>query len=118
MEDEPFVRQLTARMLGDLGYHVLLAGNGEEAQRTAAGHAGPIHLLLSDVVMPQLGGGEPAQQMLALRPELKVLLVSGYTEDRMLPQSVRDREVAFLQKPFTFRELGLRVREVLDGGSR
>jgi DNA-binding NtrC family response regulator len=93
----------------------LEAGNGEEAPGLAAGHAGPIHLLLTDVVLPGLGGKALAEQVAAVRPDLKVIYMSGYTDDAIARHGVLRPEVAFLQKPFSPEELTRKVRAVLDG---
>lgn len=115
VEDEPFVRNLAARILRDLGYRVLLAANGDEALRLASQEE-PIDLLLSDLVMPYMGGQELAEKLLATHPQLRVLFMSGYTQDFELPQrDLHERKIAFLQKPFTAVSLGRCVRQVLDG---
>ncbi|HEX8393269.1 MAG TPA: PAS domain S-box protein [Longimicrobium sp.] len=110
-EDEPAVRMLIGAVLGDAGYTVLSAANGAEALSVAAAHPGPIHLLVSDVVMPEMGGPELARLLRAARPGTRVLFLSGYTED-----AVRQRlpEGGFVQKPVDPDELARRVRETLD----
>jgi two-component system, cell cycle sensor histidine kinase and response regulator CckA len=77
-------------------------------------HGGPIHLLVSDVVMPHLGGRPLAERLLALKPQLKVLFLSGYTNDAIVRHGVLDSDFAFLQKPFTTSALAQKVRDVLD----
>jgi two-component system, cell cycle sensor histidine kinase and response regulator CckA len=114
-EDEDGVRSLTREVLEKFGYTVLEAANGEEALALAGSHQGPLDLLLSDVVMPRMGGPELAQVLLRDRPALKVLYMSGYTEHPMVRRGVVDSGVAFLQKPFTPSILITRVREVLKG---
>lgn len=113
-EDEEGVRSLTREVLEKYGYTVLEAANGEEALAVAARHQGPLDLLLSDVVMPRMGGPELAQALLQRRPALRVLYMSGYTEHPMVRRGVVDAGVAFLQKPFTPTSLVSRVREVLE----
>jgi two-component system cell cycle sensor histidine kinase/response regulator CckA len=113
-EDEDGVRSLTREVLEKYGYTVLEAANGEEALKVAEQHEGPLDLLLSDVVMPRMGGPELAQALLAKRPSVKVLYMSGYTDHPMVRRGVVNAGVAFLQKPFTPTVLVSRVREVLE----
>jgi PAS domain S-box-containing protein len=115
-EDEEAVRGLMAATLRREGYDVLEAANGEEALREAAQHHGPLHLLLTDVVMPRMGGRRLAQALRGARPGVPVLFVSGYTEHASAQEEggARLDEGDFLQKPFTPRVLAARVREVLD----
>ena len=89
--------------------------DGGEAIRICEQHLGPIHLLVSDVVMPQIGGRQLAEQLIALRPEMRVLFMSGYTDDAVIRHGVLQAEVQFLQKPFTVDALTRKVRAVLDG---
>lgn len=114
VEDEPAVRGLVHEALRLHGYTVLVARHGIEALLTGTKHMGPIHLLLTDVVMPQMSGPEVAEKLTAVRPEIKVLYMSGYPDHPVFSQGVK-RETAFLQKPFTPNVLTQRVREVLDG---
>jgi PAS domain S-box-containing protein len=114
VEDEHAVRALAARVLRGCGYHVLEANHGEDAITIAGAHPGPIHLLISDVVMPHLGGRELAAQMTGRRPECKVLFLSGYTADAVIRHGVVAADFAFLQKPFTPHSLAQKVRVVLD----
>src|SRR5208283_1677665 len=116
VEDEEVVRSLARRTLQECGYTVLEANGGGEAIELAEQHAGPIHLLLSDVVMPGMGGGQLAERLRSLRPEMKVLYMSGYTDDAMIRHGVLEHEVSFLQKPFKPVALAAKVREVLDQG--
>jgi PAS domain S-box-containing protein len=115
VEDEPSVRSLAYRVLCQQGYTVLEAANGEEALRVAQEHAGEkIHLLLTDVVMPQMGGRELAETLKLLRPDIKVLYTSGYTDNAIVHHGVLNPGTHFLQKPFSPKTLSHKVREVLD----
>jgi two-component system cell cycle sensor histidine kinase/response regulator CckA len=114
VEDEDAVRSITRYILRSCGYTVLEARDGDEAHRACGQHGGPIHLLLSDVVMPGVGGRELAEQLLALRPAMKVLYLSGYPDDAVVRHGVLQESVNFLQKPFTASALAQKVRDVLD----
>ena len=114
VEDEDAVRALAGYVLRSCGYTVLEAGDGRDAVRVAEVHAGPIHLLVSDVVMPHLGGRELAERLTAVNPRLRVLFLSGYTDDAVVRHGVLEAEYAFLQKPFTPTALAQMAREVLD----
>jgi two-component system, cell cycle sensor histidine kinase and response regulator CckA len=114
VEDESAVRQSTRTFLTGLGYTVLEAPNGEEALRVSREYCGPIHLLISDVVMPKMSGPALAQQLLAERPQLRTLFVSGYAESTVLQHGKIDVTARFLQKPFGLNALAQKVREVLD----
>jgi two-component system, cell cycle sensor histidine kinase and response regulator CckA len=96
------------------GYTVLEADSGEEAMRVAEGYAGAIHLLVTDVVMPGTGGREVAEALRARQAGLKVLYVSGYTDDAVVRHGIVEATDAFLQKPFTPLALARKVRAVLD----
>ncbi|HNV25757.1 MAG TPA: PAS domain S-box protein [Nitrospira sp.] len=115
VEDEPGVRRLVNETLRLHGYTVLEARHGIEALLTGAKHAGPIHLLLTDVVMPQMSGPEVAEKLATVRPEVKVLYMSGYPDHPAFSKGGIDTEHSFLQKPFTPTTLAQKVREVLDG---
>ena len=97
------------------GYRVLEARHGAEALEISSRHTGPIHLMVTDVVMPQMSGRELAQRLLPLRPEMRVLYMSGYTDDAIVRHGVLGAGMAFLSKPFTPYALASKVREVLDG---
>jgi two-component system, cell cycle sensor histidine kinase and response regulator CckA len=115
VEDEQEVRLLAHRLLSQQGYRVLEATNGVEALHVAQEHGGEkIHLLLTDVVMPQMGGKELADQLKILRPDIKVLYTSGYTDNAIVHQGVLNPGTHFLQKPFSLKTLSHKVREVLD----
>jgi two-component system cell cycle sensor histidine kinase/response regulator CckA len=114
-EDEAAVRNLARRVLEKHGYKLLLAATGRDGVQVAEQHAGPIDLLVTDVVMPEMGGRELAQRLTALQPGLKVLFLSGYTDDAIVHHGVLDAGVAFLQKPFKPDDLVQKIRAVLDG---
>jgi signal transduction histidine kinase len=114
VEDERGVRDLTRRILESAGYTVLAAGNGPEAIALLEQHAGPIDLLMTDVVMPGMNGRELAARIAELRPEAKVLYASGYTDDAILRHGVLDDSSRFISKPYTQVELTRRVRSILD----
>jgi two-component system, cell cycle sensor histidine kinase and response regulator CckA len=109
------VRQLVRETLESKGYIVMEAENGEEGLKIAESHNGPIHMMITDVVMPGISGRELAKRLMQLRPETKVLYLSGYTEDAIVHQGVLETGTAFLQKPFTLQTLSRKVREVLRG---
>ncbi len=114
VEDEDAVRSLTCYTLRMQGYAVLEATDGEAALRVTEQHPGKIHLLLTDVVMPRMGGRQLAERLAQARSDIKVLYLSGYTDDAVVRHGVLDAEVAFLQKPFTPSTLAQKVRDVLD----
>lgn len=116
VEDELLVRDIAVQALRTQGYTVLEATNGSEAVRIAGEYAGEIHLLVTDVVMPQMGGKKLAERLQALHPRLKVLYMSGYTDDAIVHRGVLAPGIAFLQKPFSPASLARKVREVLDDG--
>lgn len=113
-EDEAPIRRAARRLLQGAGYTVLDAHDGEHALRVAAEYEGPIHLLITDMVMPRLGGLELASRLQATRPELKVLYVSGYSDGASLGQGTLAPGTAFVAKPFTLDELTRAVRQILD----
>jgi signal transduction histidine kinase len=115
VEDEQGVRTLAEFLLRRGGYTVLQAPSGAEALALAGQHMGPIHLLLTDVVMPGMSGRELAEHLANDRPGTKTLFMSGYTDDTVVRHGVLQAEAAFTQKPFTFDALLRKVREVLDG---
>ena len=114
VEDEDAVRALARHVLTSCGYVVLEAADGREAVRLAEQHHGRIDLVVSDVVMPYLGGRQLVERLAAVRPGLKVLFLSGYTDDAVVRHGVREAEYAFLQKPFSPTALAQKVRDVLD----
>ena len=114
VEDEDSVRDLCMQILERLGYKVLQARNGTDAIAVAQGHVEPIDLLLTDVVMPGMGGAELAAQLILHHPEMTVLYTSGYTNDVITRHGILDEGVSFLGKPYTPLALARKVREVLD----
>jgi PAS domain S-box-containing protein len=117
VEDEQSVRDLISRALGRCGYTLLVAGHPQEAMALSAEHAGVVHLLITDVVMPEMGGRELAERLVSLRPEMKVLYISGYTDDAIVRHGMLESGVAYLGKPFAPSRLAHKVREVLDAES-
>ena len=115
VEDDEHLRGLTLRILQSRGYQIITATDGRDALRRAKEHEGAIHLMLSDVVMPGMSGRVLSEQLCALRPMLKVLFMSGYTDDDVMRRGILDRRTAFLEKPFTPEQLVGKVRDVLDG---
>ncbi len=111
-EDEPAVRALVRKLMERDGYQVLVADDGVTALRIADGHEGPIHLLLTDIIMPHVGGRELAQRLRPHRPEMRVLYMSGYTDEASRQDPI-EAEAGFLQKPFTPEGLTLAVRAAL-----
>ena len=117
VEDEEIVRDLVCAVLTEEGYHVLCADSGFEAIRTAGDFDGPIHLLVSDVIMPQMNGPEVAAQLNRTRPEIKVLYVSGYSDNDLGRNHVMDESFDLLQKPFTPQALARKVYSVIREGA-
>jgi CheY-like chemotaxis protein len=115
VEDEGSVRQLVSAFLESRGYRVLVAADGVAATQAAHSHKDKIDLLLTDVVMPKLGGRELAEDLRRTIPSLKVLFLSGYIGGPVLHPSVHESGTAYVQKPFSMRLLATRIREVLDG---
>ncbi|MGO9567735.1 MAG: ATP-binding protein [Desulfomonilaceae bacterium] len=115
VEDDEIVRNLAAEVLDTLGYSTLSARDPERALAISRSHEGPIHLLLTDVVLPQMDGRSLFKSLSASRPEMKVLYISGYTEDFIVHHGVLDLGVQFLAKPFTVDALATRIRRILDG---
>jgi len=113
VEDQKAVLAFTAAALRQCGYQVLEAADGKEAIAVAGRHPGQIHLLLTDVVMPEMNGRELAERLKAVRPNLAVLFMSGYTADVIAHRGVLDRGIAFLHKPFSSAELAQKVRDAL-----
>jgi len=114
VEDEEEVRRLTVRIFKELGYEVLEAGQGIDTFPVADEHKGPIHLLLTDVVMPKMSGRELAERLKPLYPKMKVLYMSGYTDNAITHHGVLEKGINYIPKPFTVDGLARKVREVLD----
>jgi len=114
VEDQEALRALTCELLEHLGYTVLAASDGQEALKLAAQEPGPIHLLVSDVVMPHMDGRELAERLSGLRPDLRVLYISGYTDGTITHRGLLGAGVSLLEKPFTLDTLAVAVRSVLD----
>ena len=115
VEDEPAILKMTTTMLEKLGYTVAAARTPEEAIAHARGQGGQIHLLVTDVVMPEMNGRDLAKRILDIHPNLKRLFMSGYTANVIAHHGVLDEGVNFIQKPFSKEQLGAKVREALDG---
>lgn len=113
-EDEEMVRLLARQVLEVHGYQVLEAANGGAALLICERHHEPIQLLVTDVIMPEMSGRELAERLAPLRPEMRVLYMSGYTDDAILHRGVLDEGANFIQKPFPTDALARKVREVLD----
>jgi PAS domain S-box-containing protein len=115
VEDQEAVRRLATSILESLGYRVLTAADGNEALALEAGHEGPIDLVLTDVVLPGMTGKQLAERLKVLRPETSVLFTSGYPQDAIAERGVLDRDVAYIAKPYSVKDLAAKVREVLGG---
>jgi len=114
VEDDPGVRELVIAMLSSQGYTVLVAEQLSDVESLCEKHLGNIHLLLSDMVLPKTSGREIAKRVGSLRPGVKILYMSGYTDDALIHGRGLDSSSAFLQKPFSKTALAIKVREVLD----
>lgn len=115
-EDSESLREMAQEYLESIGYRVLSAVSGEKALQRAKDFQGPIHLLLTDVVMPEMSGPELANHMTSLRPGVKIIFTSGYSDDAITRQGILDPKVAFIQKPYRPKALAKKVRQVLNGG--
>jgi signal transduction histidine kinase/ActR/RegA family two-component response regulator len=113
VEDEEIVRELVCEVLEDQGYNVLCAADGVEALRMAADFDGTIHLLVTDVIMPHMNGHELAEKLSRVRPEMKVLFVSGYSDNDIGDHGILDPRIELLQKPFTPQTLARKIRDVI-----
>ena len=108
------MREVISGMMSELGYHMLQANNAQGAISIASSHSGDIHLLLTDVIMPDMDGPELAARLRASRPGLKVLYVSGHPASVLDAHGLAGHQKALLQKPFTVKVLSATVREILD----
>jgi CheY-like chemotaxis protein len=117
VEDDDQVREVAKSILRKAGYHVIEARHAGEALLHTERHPGAIHLLLTDVVMPQMSGPELAKRLASVRPDMKVLCMSGYTDDSIVRHGVLESQIAYIQKPITPETLSRKVRDVLDGGN-
>jgi CheY-like chemotaxis protein len=113
VEDATAVRSVIRQVLERLGYTVLDAADGQLALEVAARHHGPIDLVITDIVMPALGGREMVERLRHVRPGIRILYTSGYTDDAIVRSGVLDAQFAFMQKPFTPEILAAKVREAL-----
>jgi len=114
VEDEPMILEMTRKMLEFQGYTVLPANHPTEALRLASGYAGKIHLLLTDVVLPEMNGRALAEQLKKHHPDLRLLFMSGYTSNTITHQGILDEGANFIQKPFAFSDLALKLRKILE----
>ena len=117
VEDEPAVRKAAAEFLRLRGYTVLEATDGLDALAVARNYVAPIHLAVTDVVMPNMSGGQMAKELARLRPEARLLFVSGYAGKTVLDHKVFDLETNFLQKPYTLKQLSTKIRQALSRGA-
>jgi CheY-like chemotaxis protein len=114
VEDEELLRSLAVQILEEFGYAVVTASNGEEGLRICQEFKGRIDLVISDVVMPRMSGRELAEHISVLRPETRVLFMSGYTDDAIVRHGILEEQMPFIQKPFLPDALALKAREMLD----
>jgi CheY-like chemotaxis protein len=114
VEDQDGIRELARDFLGSCGYTVLVSKDGAEALGIAERHKDPIDLLVTDVVMPKVNGRELAQRLTAMRPSVRVLYMSGYTERAASHHDILEQDAICLEKPFSLRTLAVKVREALD----
>jgi CheY-like chemotaxis protein len=118
VEDEQRVRELALVSLEMYGYQVLTATDGKDALQIVETHRGPIDLVLTDVVMPNMSGPELVEHLQAQSPQMKVLYMSGYTEDAVIRHGLLRADVSFIQKPYSPQGLAQKVRQVLDEKAR
>jgi CheY-like chemotaxis protein len=113
VEDQEEVRTFAVEGLSAYGYRVLSAADAPQAIALAESHTGPLHVLLTDVVLPGMNGREIAERIQASRPEIAVLFTSGYTDDVIAHKGVIDRGVSYIPKPYTVEQIAAKVREVI-----
>jgi len=118
VEDEPALLTLSTLMLETLGYHVLAAGTPHEAIVLAGEYAGRLHLVITDVVMPEMNGRDLAIQLQAMCPGIKTMFMSGYTANVIIQRGVLDDSLEFIQKPFSMHDLAVRIRHALENPRR
>ncbi len=114
VEDDDLVRKLNLKILTQLGYEVIHAENGKSAIEVAEAFEGEIALLITDVIMPEMNGEELASRIAQIKPGIKVLFTSGYTEDVISPYGVLDEGIHFIGKPYKPQQLAEKIRELLD----
>lgn len=114
VEDEPALLKLTSILLERLGYHIIAVDSPDRAIEIVREYKGPIHMLMTDVIMPGMNGRELALNIMPLQPDIKLLFMSGYTADIISENGVLDRGINFIQKPFVWNELGKKIRSILD----
>ena len=114
LEDSDQVRNLVLALLKREGYVVLVAESGKKALEILRTHDGPVHMLLTDVVMPEMNGKQFVTQAMVSHPQIRVLYMSGYMDEVLAHHGILDTDVSFIQKPFTIQALSTKVREVLD----
>jgi DNA-binding NtrC family response regulator len=114
-DDEEAVRRFIRTCLVNWGYQVLEARNGREGITLCGNHQGPIHLLVTDILMPDMGGRELAERARLLYPQMKVLFTSGHPYDVLIPLGIKTPGISFIQKPFSIQQLGRVVSDLLDG---
>jgi len=114
VEDDEQVREIVRQILERQGYRTITAPNGEQALAVAHRHIGRIHLTITDVVMPQMNGRELAERLAHSRPDMKILYMSGYTDDATMRLGLLDKQFQFIQKPFAADALASKVRDALD----
>src|SRR6267378_881508 len=117
VEDEPSLRELISDYLGVAGFTIITAANGVEGLAKAKSHKGPIHLVISDVIMPVMGGREMAERLKLFRPATPILFMSGYTDDAAIRRGVSEHRDHYLEKPFELNSLARKVSEVLNSNS-
>lgn len=114
VEDEEPLRKVIIELLTQIGYNVLSAANGKEAVEVAQTYPGTIHLLITDVIMPEIAGPELAKELCATRSDMKVIYISGYADGSLAPEGVLNPGTVLVSKPFSVRTLSAKMREVLD----
>ncbi|HTG02418.1 MAG TPA: response regulator, partial [Nitrospirota bacterium] len=114
VEDEPMILELSRLWLEELGYQVIAASSPSEAIRRAGEHEGMIHLVMTDVVLPEMNGRELVKRLLARYPNVKSLFMSGYTADVIAHHGILEEGIHFIPKPFTIDGLAVKVRKALE----